>query len=105
VRSSGWGDPSDARRDQVEQTPYTEWYAEFERTGICPRYISGSDRAHVPCSICRHSDYMHGGFLNPDPEMTGCLICHLKQLARRDADRPLRELEARRSADQTEDHR
>ena len=63
----------------------TDYVGEFRRTGVCPRLVSPHDTAHQPCGICGHSDYLHGGFLNgDDPELTGCLVCWLKLVVRRD---------------------
>lgn len=55
--------------------------AEFDRTGICPRRILPTDEVRVSCAVCLHAEALHPGFTNPDPDLTGCVVCHLKRLA------------------------
>lgn len=56
--------------------------AEFERTGICSRRNEASDPVRVYCPVCLHNENLHPGFTNPDPDLHGCLACHLKRRVR-----------------------
>jgi hypothetical protein len=55
--------------------------ADLDRTGICTRRILPTDQVRVSCSVCLHAEALHPGFTNPDPDLTGCVVCHLKVLA------------------------
>jgi hypothetical protein len=56
--------------------------AEFRRTGVCPRRNEASDPVRVYCPVCLHNENLHPGFTNPDPDLHGCLACHLKRKVR-----------------------
>jgi hypothetical protein len=62
--------------------------ADLDRTGICTRRILPTDQVRVSCSVRLHAEALHPGFTNPDPDLTGCVVCHLKVLAA--PPRPLR---------------
>lgn len=80
-----YGEPPRSGHEPPAVTSYLDVY---QRTGICPRLVSPHDTAHRPCPICQHTDYLHGGFLNPDPRLAGCLLCHLLVMAERAAAPP-----------------
>lgn len=61
---------------------------ELERTGVCPRRVANTDPVRVFCTVCLHNENLHPGFTNPDPDLVGCLACHLKRRVKA-ARRPL----------------
>lgn len=61
-----------ARRDAAART-------EFTRTGICTRRVEASDVVRTVCAVCLHAEVLHPGFVNPDPDLVGCLACHVKR--------------------------
>lgn len=57
------------------------WRDELGATGVCPRRVEATDLVRPVCEVCQHAVTLHPGFFNPDPDLTGCLVCHLKLLA------------------------
>lgn len=67
-------------RDADDGAPADAQVAEFERTGLCPRWIQATDPVRAYCPVCQHAETLHPGYVNPDPEVTGCVMCHLKRM-------------------------
>lgn len=87
-----------AAREAAEHEARTNAaYLDLESTGVCTFRVLGSDQVSVACVVCRHATTAHPGVTNPDPDLTGCVTCHVKVLATSSAAlRPHRRLLERR---------
>lgn len=54
---------------------------DLESTGVCTLRVLPADPVTVSCTVCRHATTLHPGWHNPDPDLTGCVVCHIKLLA------------------------